>query len=218
MVQSAISLFTSENTLTVSIPEAAAAFVPGSLNGCCHRDVAARAQGRDGAFAGHGSPGRGAAGTLGSGALGSGVPCTAAPESSSWDRQLRVLKDRRSFLWIDLAGRWGSSGAAGHPQLPICRKFRKCFGFRPVWTETKCREKPPENFCRPNSPSPTGAERPQPPAAPVGPGSAAGARWGWHRGRRHGRTCGNTRHCEQLPKAPCPDMVAGGTSGRPLQR
>lgn len=123
-----------------------------------------------------------------------------------------------SFLWIDLAGRWGSSGAAGHPQLPICRKFRKCFGFRPVWTETKCREKPPENFCRPNSPSPTGAERPQPPAAPVGPGSAAGARWGWHRGRRHGRTCGNTRHCEQLPKAPCPDMVAGGTSGRPLQR
>lgn len=59
------------------------------------------------------------------------------------------------FLQIDLAGRWGSSGAAGHQQLPIRRKFRKCLGFRPVWTETKCREKPPENFCRPNSPSPT---------------------------------------------------------------
>lgn len=101
VVQSAISLFTSENTLTASIPEAAAAFMPGSLNGCCHTDVAARAQGRDGAFAGHSSPGRGAAGTLGSGALGSGASCTAAPESSSWDRQLWVLKDRCScrLIW-----------------------------------------------------------------------------------------------------------------------
>lgn len=83
-----------------------------------------------------------------------------------------------TFLPIALAGRRGSSGpagAAGREQLPICRKFRKHFGFRPVWTETKRREKSAENSRRPNSPGPTGAERPQRPAAPAGPGSAAGA-------------------------------------------
>lgn len=34
----------------------------------------------------------------------------------------------------------------------------------------------------------------------------------------HRRTWGTTRHCEQCPKVPCPDLVAGGTSDRALQR
>lgn len=187
-------------------------FVPGSLNGCFGRDGdgetphAARAQGRDGASAGHGSPGRGAAGvpclaagTGGSGCLGRDVPVDGSGRETGQQRS--VLRE----LWGARSCQFAGSVENG--------LVSDQFGQKP--NVGRNHQKIPTDQIPLAPPALRG---PQPPAVPVGPGSAAGARWGWHGGRRHGRTWGNPRHCEQRPKAPCPDLVAGGTSGRSLQR
>lgn len=138
----------------------------------------------------HGARAQGGGASAGRG-VGTPAGLWAPTGGSSPGRRLRVLGEGCS------CGLLSPAGAVGHEQWPVFRKFRKLFGFRPLWTDTKCREKPPENSCRPNSPGPTDAERPQ----QLLWGRAA--LWGHSRGqggKMHGRAWGPPGTTSSIPR------------------
>lgn len=213
VVRAPIPFFTSENALTVPIPipEAVAAFVPGSLNGCFGWDgdgetpPDCQSTGLRWSLCGARLSREGAA----------GVPGKAAPGSIRQNRRLRLPREGRScgLLWPGdraaavLRELWGASSCQFAGSLENTLVSNQ-FGQKP--NVGRNQQKIPADQI---PPSPLAQRGPSPQNPP-----SAGAQWGGHGGRRHSRTRGSTRHHERSPRAPCPERVAGDTWGRALQR